>query len=99
MQAITMYECPYCKKIFKTPDKHKCKRHPELKNCFSCKHFKCFNDDYQAPDYYNHDPGYRYINPVCGHSEHNEHEVENIIDVMYHNKPRWSLNCSGWEGK
>jgi hypothetical protein len=97
MQVITMYECPYCKKIFKTPDKHNCKRHPDKKNCFSCKHFQCFDDDYQAPNYY--DTGYRYINPVCGHSEHYEHEVEDIIDVMYHNKPRWSLNCPGWEGK
>ena len=70
MQAITMYECPYCKKIFKTPDKHNCKRHPDKKNCFSCKH-----------------------------SEYYEHEVEDIIDVMYHNKPRWTLDCPGWEGK
>jgi hypothetical protein len=97
VKALTMYECEYCKKVFKTPDKHRCKMHPELKNCFSCKHLEKFDED-SSPGSYG-DSGYRYVSPVCGHSEHYEHDTEDIIDVMYHNSPRWSLNCPGWESK
>jgi hypothetical protein len=97
MEAITVYKCSYCKKLFRTPNKHKCKMDPVLKNCFSCGHLKCFDEDRQDARY--GDAGYRYVNPVCGHSEHYEHDTEDIIDVMYHNKPRWSLNCPEWKQK
>lgn len=96
MKAITVYECLYCKKFFKTPDKHKCKKDPALKNCFSCKHLQRFKEEVQPGCY--GDPGYRNVNPVCGHSEEYE-ETENIIDIMYHNNPRWKLNCDSWESK
>ena len=97
MKTITVYECPYCKKLFRTPDKHNCKRDPEKKNCFSCSHLQRFADDCQQATY--DEPGYRNCNPVCWYSEHYERETEDIIDFMYHKNPRWSLDCPSWEGK
>jgi hypothetical protein len=38
MKKVVRYECQFCKKEFRTPGRHHCKRNPELKNCFSCKH-------------------------------------------------------------
>ena len=40
MKKVTRYQCEFCKKDFKTPDRHYCKMNPELKNCFTCKHLK-----------------------------------------------------------
>ena len=48
MKEITVWECEYCKKLFKTPDKHKCKFNPELKNCFTCKHFIVWEDNFDG---------------------------------------------------
>ena len=42
MKQVTRYECPFCKKLFKTADRHKCKRDPKLKNCFSCANWDGF---------------------------------------------------------
>lgn len=51
MIQVTMYQCEYCKKYFKTPDKHRCKYDPKFKNCFSCKHNKGFDSDYINSEY------------------------------------------------
>lgn len=40
MKQVTRYQCQYCKKDFRTPDKHYCKFNPKLKNCFTCKNLK-----------------------------------------------------------
>ena len=40
MKEVTRYQCEFCKKDFKTPDRHQCKKDPALKNCFTCKHLK-----------------------------------------------------------
>lgn len=40
MKKLTVYECEFCKKLFRTPNKHNCKKNPELKNCFTCEHLK-----------------------------------------------------------
>jgi len=40
MKQVIRYECEYCGNYFATPDRHKCKYNPALKNCFSCKHLK-----------------------------------------------------------
>lgn len=39
MKKIEVYECEFCKKLFRTPNKHNCKFNPKLKNCFTCKNF------------------------------------------------------------
>jgi hypothetical protein len=39
LKPITMYECQHCKKLFKTPDKHNCRRDPDKTNCYSCEHW------------------------------------------------------------
>lgn len=52
LKMVTRYECPYCKKVFKTPDRHYCKKNPELRNCFTCKHLRdWFKGDYPEPNY------------------------------------------------
>lgn len=96
MKEITMYKCEYCEKLFKTI-KHNCKKDPKLKNCFSCKHLDHFEDKHEMGSC--GDPSYRKCNPVCGHSDNYEKETEDIIDVMYHNKPKWNLECEGWKNK
>ena len=47
MKPIQVYQCEYCKKLFKTPDKHKCKYNPEFRNCFSCKRNKGFEEEHE----------------------------------------------------
>lgn len=51
MKEVTRYECRFCKKDFKTPNKHQCKFRPELKNCFTCKHLKGWESDYLYDNY------------------------------------------------
>jgi len=54
MKQVIRYQCEFCKKEFKTPDRHYCKKNPELKNCFTCKHLKewlGWNNDPENPDY------------------------------------------------
>ena len=43
MIAVTRYNCDTCGKDFKTPNRHKCKFDPNLKNCFTCKRLKEWN--------------------------------------------------------
>lgn len=56
MKEVTRYECQFCKKDFKTPNKHHCKFNLDLKNCFTCKHLKGWEDGdrngcYSEPNY------------------------------------------------
>ena len=44
MQEVTRYECPFCKKLFKTPNRHRCKHDPINKNCLSCGYFDNFEN-------------------------------------------------------
>lgn len=44
MKKVTRYQCQFCKKDFKTPNRHHCKFNPELKNCFTCKHLKGWHE-------------------------------------------------------
>lgn len=38
MKKVVRYQCEWCGKEFKTPDRHKCRWSPEAHNCLSCKH-------------------------------------------------------------
>lgn len=37
-EKVTMYQCIWCGKLFKTDRLHKCKFSPKMCNCFSCRH-------------------------------------------------------------
>jgi len=37
MKELKVWECQHCKQLFKTENRHDCKKDPEKKNCFSCK--------------------------------------------------------------
>lgn len=58
MKKVTRYQCQFCKKDFKTPDKHHCKFNPELRNCFTCKHLKGWIDGEEYPGDYYREPNY-----------------------------------------
>lgn len=51
LKEVKRYNCEFCKKDFKTPDKHKCKFDPKLKNCFTCKHFVEWETNFGGDDY------------------------------------------------
>jgi len=38
MELVERYYCKYCKGYFKTPDRHKCKKDPANKTCWTCEH-------------------------------------------------------------
>lgn len=38
MKKVVRYQCEWCGKEFKTPDRHLCKWRPEIHNCLSCRH-------------------------------------------------------------
>lgn len=45
MKQITVWKCNWCNNLFRTPNRHFCKKNPALKNCFTCKHLKGWNSD------------------------------------------------------
>lgn len=42
MKKVIRYECPWCGKLFKTPNRHQCKFDPANRNCLSCRHCGAF---------------------------------------------------------
>lgn len=89
MKEVTRYECQFCKKDFKAPDRHHCKFNPELKNCFTCKHLKDWETSEEYHDYgvgYGREPNYPDCAVECG-----EWDIELIKDVQY------DMQCSSWE--
>jgi hypothetical protein len=38
MKQVVRYECKWCGKLFKTPNRHNCRFDPEHHNCLSCRH-------------------------------------------------------------
>lgn len=87
MKAVTRYQCEHCGKDFKTPNKHQCKKNPELKNCFSCKHWDSWYDGEQ--DEYYRTPRV----PVCMADDPDPTECD--IESMKINF--YNLQCSSWE--
>lgn len=88
MKEVTRYECQYCKKDFKTPNRHECKFNPVLKNCFTCKYLKCWDDgeDYSEGYDYNREPNFP--NCVAGVDGW---DIENIKQCGY------NMQCDKWE--
>lgn len=90
MKEVTRYQCPYCKKDFRTPDKHYCKFNPILRNCFTCKHLKGWSEGEQ----YGQEEGwFREPNtPDCDAIEEGLHwDIEHIKERAY------NMQCKKWE--
>lgn len=101
-KKIKMYQCKWCRKIFKTDSRHKCMYNPKNRNCFSCMHCTGFDSfEGQYGDY-----GRCELSPYqCF-----ECDLEETIDTDYpdfhqlHNR-NWIGNCpyykikDGYKGK
>lgn len=86
MKEVTRYQCKFCKKDFKTPDRHYCKFNPELKNCFTCKNLK----EWSEGDRYDFQSNY----PDCtkGYDDYDgSWTIESIKQVHY------NMQCNAWE--
>ncbi len=84
MRKVTRYQCQFCKKDFKTPDRHYCKKNPELKNCFTCKHLKGWDEDFVYGEYT------RTPWPDCAAGV-DGWDIETIKEVNY------DMQCEKWE--
>lgn len=86
MKQVIRYQCKHCKKEFKTPNRHYCKKNPELKNCFTCKHLKgweegpCIGEGQWAPP-----------EPDC------EVEVNDGWDIEIIKDKKYDMQCPKWE--
>lgn len=92
MKEVIRYQCEFCKKEFKTPDKHYCKFNPELKNCFSCKHHCGWEDSEDGVDVgigFIYNPPY----PSCNNDGADDWDIETIKQVKY------NMQCEKWEQK
>lgn len=38
LKKVVRYECRWCRKLFKTPNRHNCRFDPKNHNCLSCRH-------------------------------------------------------------
>lgn len=87
-----VYECEYCKKLFRTT-RHKCKFDSKLKNCFTCSNFDGWGDGNDGPcigeGMYDYLPPY----PECKADFGEEWDIEIIKDCNY------NMQCKGWKQK
>lgn len=88
MKKIVVYECEHCKKLFKTPDRHKCKKDPELKNCWTCKHYKGWIEAYREDD---GSPEGCIVPPSVECDKKQEYDLEEIKSMSY------DMQCAFWE--
>ena len=85
---VKRYQCEFCKKDFHTPNRHYCKKNPELKNCFTCKHsMGCENGniDYETG---------------CSDSPTIKCECEGLTDELDLSEIKninYNMQCSAWE--
>jgi hypothetical protein len=93
MIPITMYECPHCKKLFKTPNKHCCRRDPAKTNCYSCEHWG--HQFYFDKSYF--DNGDMTCEPEESCKMHETSYVDSAFELM--REKGWHLNCPEYERK
>ena len=84
MRALTVYECNFCKELFRTSNKHKCKFDPKMKNCFTCANFVKFEEQNYDDSY----GGFTY--PVCT-LEAKDTDLKEMSQLC------WNLDCHKWE--
>lgn len=95
MKKVTRYQCQFCKKDFKTPDRHQCKKDPKLKNCFTCRNLKGWlGRDYEVGDLALQYPPY----PDCAAGT--EDPEEGGWDIGQMKNQGYNMQCSKWgEGR
>jgi len=89
MKEVKRYQCEFCKKEFKTPNRHFCKHNPELKNCFTCKYCRGWSKSEDGVDVGCGTimfPNY----PDC-EAEVVDYDIEILKSVNY------NLQCTSWE--
>jgi len=84
---VTRYVCLYCKKDFKSNTRHDCKRDPDKKNCFTCKHNKGWKPTEVEYDYHNSEEW----GVICENEY--DHTAPDLVRMSY------KLNCPEWELK
>lgn len=83
-----VYECQYCKKLFRTT-RHKCKFDPKLKNCFTCSNFDGWENDTEWDCIGVPNPPY----PICESDFGDDWDIRIIKDCNY------NMQCKGWKQK
>ena len=94
MKQVIRYQCELCKKEFKTPDRHYCKKNPKLKNCFTCKHLKGWLESEESvPTYFESETHYiRYPNyPDCA--------ADVGWDIEIIKSRNYNMQCEKWEAE
>lgn len=87
MKRVTMYECEYCHKLFKTSNKHYCRYNPNLRNCFSCKNNQGFEKEEHSDGCHSWFDLYVNCKVEC------DYEFQEIKSNNY------NLQCDKWEPK
>ena len=93
LKPIQMYECKHCKKLFKTPDKHNCRRDPDKTNCYSCEYWG--NQFYFDKSYRDEGDMTCDISDAC--KMHETSYAEEAFGIM--RESGWHLNCPEYEPK
>lgn len=90
---IIRYVCKHCKEDFKTTTRHDCKRDPEKKNCFTCKHNKGWDQTEIDEGYTGFGHYSRKEWSVACAMDHEDRSAPNLSSMGY------KLNCPEWEQK
>lgn len=93
MIPVQMYECQHCKKLFKAPDKHCCRRDPDKTNCYSCEHWG--HQFYWDKSY--DDGGNMTCEPEDACEKHETSYVDSAHEIM--RESGWRLNCPEYKQK
>lgn len=91
LKPVTMYQCQHCKKLFKTPNKHDCRRDPDKTNCYTCKHWG--HEFYY--DRSREDAGDMTCEPEEACAKHETSLVDEAFLIMC--ERGWHLNCPDYE--
>lgn len=90
---VTRYVCEHCKQDFRTSNRHNCKRDPEKKNCYTCKHnngWESVDNDDDYGEFGSSTSSMLYV--ICA----KEKDDISALDLSQRN---YVLNCNEWEKK
>ena len=91
MIEVIRYQCEYCKKEFKTSNRHYCKKNPKHKNCYSCKYFSGEWEVEKGEFNYTEDFYY----PICNHADRDV--LTETWDYRNIQNNKWVMDCESWE--